>query len=765
MQHWFAHSANKHGERHLLRCHLAAVQRLAGEFAHEATWHEEAQLAGALHDLGKYGELFQQRLAGAVSGIDHWSAGAWIALTQFRAPAAALAIQGHHVGLQVFSKAQLGGLEPSCAKNSHPFGLRVSDPDPSLLFERAEADCVPMHAPAKRLLQQLRGSQPVADMLDVRILFSTLVDADFLDTEAHFNADADGKRYRVRGPQLRAADALRALEEHRAGIQRASDGRADVNRARDELWDACLTAAAEAPGPRTLTAPTGFGKTLAMLGFALAHAERYGLERIVFVIPYLSIIEQTVKILTSIFAAGFGEDYVLEHHSLAGGGAEQARGDAAEKRERRRRLLAENWDAPIVVTTSVQLLESLFSNRPAACRKLHRLRRSVILFDEVQALPTPLAIATLAALSHLAAEHRATPVFATATQPAFTHLDPAVRAYGSPSWTPHEIAKPHLRLFDRRRRCRVRWVAAESTWSWEAVADAMAEHRQALCVVNLKRHAHALVGLLKERGCAGVLHLSTSMCPLHRADALTEMRRRLDPRGPGEPCLLVSTQCIEAGVDVDFPAAFRALAPLDSIVQAAGRCNREGKRPAADVFVFRPADEDARSGYPSRAYQQAAAVTLAMLRESGAAGMDIDDPELLVRYWRRLYSASPPAEAAPELHAAIRALDFPEVARLYRLIDQDTVNVVVPYAEADALFAEIADTLRQDRIDSRTLRRAQRLAVPVHQSAMYEALAPFVTPVDPGERARAGWYVYEFKQHYDAVLGLVPPRGLEVLTP
>ena len=250
---------------------------------------------------------------------------------------------------------------------------------------------------------------------------------------------------------------LSHVERLQAGTQ-ADHRVADV---RTALHEACLDAAELPTGLFTLTAPTGSGKTLAMLAFALAHAKKHGLRRVVVVIPYLSIIEQTAQIYRGIFAPHFGEEYVLEHHSLAGGGAEQNRtdneGNRTEDPERRRRLLAENWDAPLVVTTSVQMLESLFSNRPSACRKLHRLARSVILFDEVQTLLTSLAIPTLAALSHLAQAYGSSVVFSTATQPAFTHLHETVKQHCAGGWQPREIVPEPAKLFTPLRRVEVSW--------------------------------------------------------------------------------------------------------------------------------------------------------------------------------------------------------------------------------------------------------------------------------------------------------------------
>ncbi|HQR53073.1 MAG TPA: CRISPR-associated endonuclease Cas3'', partial [Burkholderiales bacterium] len=565
------------------------MARLAEAFAEGLHWSEEAWLAGLLHDLGKYGDRFQARLRGQDSGLDHWSQGAWLALSEHRSVAAALAIQGHHVGLQRGDVHSLRQLAPQALTQHHPFRLELSDPDLPRLKRRAGADGLAWNTPASTALRVQAGfSEAVAAMLDVRMLFSCLVDADFLDTEAHFEGDGQGKRYRSEGPPLDANAALSALQDFLEQKVRLNS-RADANvlGAREALWCAATDSATREPGLFTLTAPTGSGKTLAMLKFALEHATRYGLRRIVLAVPFLTIIEQTARIYRSVFSE-FPEHFVLEHHSLAGLGREAACGDAEEDRgnssERHRRMLSENWDAPVVLTTNVQLLESLFSNRPAACRKLHNLAGSVILFDEAQSLPQHLAVPTLAALSHLSAGYRATVVFATATQPAFDTLHDAVSTHATTGWRPREAVPHHASLFASLRRVAVRWPAPREKTAWAALADELRSAGQALVVVNLKRHARGLLEMLA--GVEGVFHLSTNLCAEHRRAVLDEVRERLTQ---GKTCRLISTQCVEAGVDVDFPRVFRALAPLESVAQAAGRCNREGRLSGiGEVTVFEP---------------------------------------------------------------------------------------------------------------------------------------------------------------------------------
>ncbi|MCE5212187.1 MAG: CRISPR-associated endonuclease Cas3'', partial [Deltaproteobacteria bacterium] len=316
---YFAHSENKGNKKHLLKDHLTSVRELIFQFSKGLSWAEEANLCGQMHDLGKYADLFQARLLGEVNGLDHWSSGAWLALKN-QAVAAALAIQGHHIGLQKGSRDALRSMDLVKLAQQHPLGLKLSDNDLSQLNDRLSADSLTFSKPDKFVVDPKKGFQnPVAAMLDVRMLFSCLTDADFVDTEAHFESDGFGKKYRPPGPPLKAKDALNILEQYMIGkIRKSSDADNTVLEARNLLWQMCSSAGNSIQGLFTLTAPTGSGKTLAMLKFALEHAERNeNIKRVILAIPFLSIIEQTAAIYRDIFKT-FPDNYILEHHSLAG---------------------------------------------------------------------------------------------------------------------------------------------------------------------------------------------------------------------------------------------------------------------------------------------------------------------------------------------------------------------------------------------------------------------------------------------------------------
>jgi CRISPR-associated endonuclease/helicase Cas3 len=756
---YFAHSANRVGRWHHLLTHLSAVSQLAGKFSSSMNWSNEARLAGLLHDLGKFGDLFQARLRGEESGLDHWSAGAWVALEN-KCAAAALAIQGHHIGLQSLAHADLKRLNPTWLAE-HPQSLRLTAPDTHTLKNRFTNDCLTMpHVEQSMLGSSLDATVPT--MLDVRMLFSTLVDADYLDTEAHFEGDAFGKHYRPSGPGLDAANALKSVLSNIEQTQAKTAASLDVQGVRRELLKACLQSAEHDSGLFTLTAPTGSGKTLAMLAFALAHAAKHGLERVILVIPYLTITEQTARIYRDILAPAFGAEFVLEHHSMAGVGKENFQqdneGEAGQPShaERRRRLLAENWDAPLILTTNVQLLESLFSNRPSACRKIHRLQRAVILFDEAQTLPVQLAVPTLAALSHLAAGYGSSVVFATATQPAFAHLDKAVLETKAPGWQPREIVLDPVALFAPMKRVKFDWGSPDTPITWDDLAGQLTQLPQELCIVNLKRHAKSLWEKLDG---PATLHLSTNLCAAHRQDALTTVRERL---AANEPVRLVATQCVEAGVDLDFPVVMRAWGPLDAIIQAAGRCNREGRRSQlGQLRIFAPDDV----GYPTDSYQQATQIAQMIFRRHGATGMKLDDPAFITAYYRELYDLADTANSkeCKEIMKAIEAGSFPEVATLYRLIKQDAINVLVPYVPQLALFNSLRVQADDTGLTAVWMRAARPLTVSLYRpkdaDPTWDALLP-VPVAGWKQREQNDWFIYAVPEHYHPQLGLVPPGTL-----
>lgn len=766
MTNYYAHSGNDYKKWHLLKEHLASVFRLAGE--HLAGWQgeEEAKLAGLLHDLGKYGDRFQKRLNGVGSGLDHWSQGAYLAIKKGGSIAAALAIQGHHIGLQSLQAEDLKKLNPKSLELNHPQRLTLSESNIELLEARLIEDSLSFTKPQTRLFAGFLGESQarVDNMLDVRRLFSALVDADFIDTEAHFNGNEQGKVPRKQGLKLnenglvkQALEKLKIHVDNKAGQPNLS---AKLNDIRQELLQSCLHQAQQKTGTFTLTAPTGSGKTLSMLTFGLQHALENKLERVIMVVPYLSIIEQTAKVYRDIFV-DFDDDFILEHHSMAGLGAEKAETDAEgdeeqEQQIKRQRLLSENWDAPIIITTSVQFLESLFSNRPSTCRKIHRIANAVILFDEVQTLPTPLAILSLAAVSHIATYWNSSVVFSTATQPAFNHLHKDVIEQCSGGWKPDEIVTDHAVMMDKLRRVSFTWL--DNKLTWQDLADKLKnpEQPQVLCIVNLKRHAHELWQALE--GVKDIFHLSTNLCPLHRQAVLAEVRQRLKD---GLPCRLIATQCIEAGVDVDFPVVYRAFAPLDAIIQAAGRCNREGKLDLGQTFIFTP---DCKGGlYPDGTYQQAANVTGIIKNERGEQ-FDLYNPKVIEQYYRTLYKIAAPGQLAKDLYQAIEELSFPQVAQQFRLIKNDMINIVVPFDEQ--LFKELQTLAEQKGLTAQWIKQARGLSISLYRPKSDDVVWDSLLPVQQFKQGRYSkqedWFMVANKGDYDKTLGYKKPESLSL---
>ncbi|MEJ5298902.1 MAG: CRISPR-associated endonuclease Cas3'' [Armatimonadota bacterium] len=755
-QECLAHSQNPCGHAQPLKDHLEGVADLAAKFAGVFGAGEEARLVAALHDAGKLGEAFQRRLKRQSAAVDHWSPGAWAALQRFRNVAAAVAVQGHHQGLKEISKDALIRLDPTKWEQTHPDGPHLSVSDTMAMLEcLTAAGLLPPSSPPSIYGSSIQ--QTVSAMLDVRMLFSALVDADFLDTERHFKCG----QARPHAPDLQPERALDEVLRHVQQLQSNTNADAAVLSAREELMRACLEAADQAPsaGVFTLTAPTGSGKTLAMLAFALKLAIRTGSRRLIFVLPYLSIIDQTAQVYRRILEPVFGHGYIIEHHSLTGTrAADTQETDSVDEKIRCERLLAENWDAPVIITTSVQFLESLFSNRPGACRKLHRIASSVVLFDEVQTLPVSLTIPSLKALSRLTAGYNTSIVLATATQPAFEALASAVQEDRNCGWQPVEITPSRLDLFNRLRRTTVRWPG-QGAIGWDELAERLKAHPRVLCVVNLKRHACELVCRLREAGAADARHLSTNLCPAHRQKVLGEVQQALE-NGRAE-CRLVSTQCVEAGVDLDFPVVFRAMGPMESIAQAAGRCNRNGLLGDGGIVeVFRPED----NAYPPGGYQQAAAVTETLLNRLGSDGLDLNNPELFRRYFRELYDLSRPESHCPDLQEAIKRQDFETVAREFRLIADDAINVLVPYdlEEFDRLCTEVEKT----GLTATWLRRARPHSVSIFRPRPRDPILRYLKPVPVVKGGDSSeWFIYLEPDHYDREtdLGLVVPAESQVL--
>lgn len=653
------------GRAHLLIEHLQAVATLAEGFADCFAAGRCAYLAGLWHDFGKYGPEFQNRIRTAngftahIEGEsgggerDHSTAGAVHAREKLGGVGLliAFAIAGHHAGLP-----NDGDLKQRLQQKRSLYELSLKHG----ATEVAEAEKPVWNG------RKLNGDEGRRYLeLWTRLLFSALCDADFLDTEAFF----DARKNALRASSLSLEELERKLTAHME--QKESGVRAsgsEVNRVRAEVRAACLASASQPPGVFSLTVPTGGGKTLAGLSFALRHARLHGRRRIIVAIPYTSIIEQTAQV----YRDALGDEAVLEHHSALDPG----------RTTPRNRVASENWDAPLVVTTTVQLLESLLANRPGACRKLHNLVGSVIILDEAQTLPPGQLAPILDVLRELVCSFGISLVFSTATQPAFQRdsLPQSGGPLGFERIT--EIVPSSVRAFARLQRVRTRWPESLTPpASYESLADELAREQDVLAIVHRRADAQMLCLLLDQRlGDESTLHLSALMCPVHRSRLLAQIKAQ---KAAGRPVRLVATQLVEAGVDLDFPVVYRALGGLDSLAQAAGRCNREGRLAGLGELRVFVAPTAPPKGVPQAAF----AVTREFLQ--GSALPDLDAPETFSRYFKRLYSDRPLDEKSIQLARAEHR--FCDTAEKFKLVEDDwSAPLIVSYDErAASLLSEI----------------------------------------------------------------------------
>ena len=690
----YAHSRQNRpcSEWQTLDAHSKAVAKLSEAFAvhlRSAVW---GRAVGLLHDVGKARLPFQEMLKGlrTKDGItNHARYGAKLAFDAGSMPLA-FVVAGHHAGLPDLDALQslVRDTEVLSSPVKHIFPSETSLP-----FTIAGED----------------------DFLKleffVRLLFSCLVDADRLD--AAFWERMGERTTELSVPKVPLGPSLllsRLLAERE--IQRRKHPVGVLTDVRNYIFDACIVAGEQPQGFFSLTVPTGGGKTLSGMAFALAHAKAHKLRRVIVVIPYLSIIEQNAaeyrRVLDPMIR-GKRSGIVLECHSAA-------KPDIINSNENLLplELVSENWDAPIIVTTSVQFLESLFAASPSRARKLHNIADSVVIFDEVQTLPTHLLTPILSVFRELATRYGVSFVFSSATQPAFRKSHSLPEGFDPDEL--HEII-PDLTAVYRTLR-RVDYVFESDSVTWDELAGKLGEEKQCLCIVNLTRHAYKLWKCLKAITSPEEIpiHLSSAMCPAHRLAVIRHIRRLLHT---GKPCRVISTQLVEAGVDVDFPVVWRAMGPLDSIVQAAGRCNREGAPIRGRVHVFTPTENRIPCGIYHTATDQAAN-TLAMLRsgngEDGVGEVLANDPCLFSDYFTALYQLAETDGAG--IQQCRRDLCFRSVAEKARVIENDGRGIVIPIGRGKHVVnavrtREVAPG--EQRFTRQDFRALQRYMVNIHE--------------------------------------------------
>jgi len=628
--------------------HSKNTAKIAGEYAAKFNAEEFGYVCGILHDIGKYSQDFQDKLKGKIIRVDHSTAGAKEVCNLYGEKLGrilAYCIAGHHGGLLNYGTAASteGTMYARLHKNIEDFSIYKNE----------------LNSIINRVLPKI-PIRPVDQYCGfsfsffIRMVFSCLVDADFLDTESYMSG--------VVKPRGGNASIFSLNSKFANFLSRQKFPQSKINIMRREILESCLNMASKEAGLFTLTVPTGGGKTYSSLAFALNHAKINGLERIIYVIPYTSIIEQNAKI----FKDAVGYENVLEHHSNFQ--FEDKDSEYLQTLNEKLKLASENWDIPIIVTTNVQFFESLFSNRSSKCRKIHNMAKSIIIFDEVQMLPVQYLRPCLLAVSELISNYGSTAVFCTATQPSINKLLPS-------SIQPMEMMNNPRQLYNEFKKVE---IIKKGEMSDEDIVGELNVLEQVLCIVNTRKHAREIFNKLEGKG--NIFHLSSLMCPLHRQKTLRKIRERLMSK---ESCKVISTQLIEAGVDIDFPVVYRSMSGIDSIVQSAGRCNREGRLKKGNVFVFEPLSEFAKiSGYLKRT---AAVANMVFRKYTDPISLDAID-----YYFKILYDIE--GEESLDKEKIIECFeenykqlefDFQTAAEKFKLIKENTYSIIMPYVADD----------------------------------------------------------------------------------
>jgi len=651
MRDYFAHSKNDYEEKHPLAEHLSETARMAESFVCREEYRPLFRLAGLLHDLGKYQLAFQDYLenGGRRGSVPHAKWGAGYA-RKLKINDASIAIDGHHKGLpdrvvwlndtnEIFHDD-----EPNFDEVKDAFLQDVGIDKSSLEAQQLKFD-----------------SDGFRRELFIRYLFSALTDSDWLSTEEHFDAEKSA----LRSTRTLPIDfMLGKLEEEFA----AKSKNGEINELRNKVRVEAVDKASFPIGCYSLALPTGMGKTLTSLAWALNHAkaEANQLKRIIIVLPYISIIDQTSRELKRIF----GEEWILEHHSSFNetNNSNTDRNEDYSTEQKRKQLACENWDFPVIVTTTVQFFESLFSNKPSKCRKIHNIAESVVIFDEVQTIPKEVILPTLGMLNDVQAIMRTSFLFCTATQPAYERRP----GFGGITAITPLIEAPGI-LYDKTKRVTYHLLDELVPVSFARLRDAVIDHKEAALVIfNTKKDALEFFGIMKSDDTWDAqYHLSTAMCPDHRKATIQQIR---DDLAAKKKILVVSTQLIEAGVDFDFPLVFRALAPLEAIIQSAGRCNREGLLnqygKLGNVYLFLL--EDAH--YPNKTYQACAGYAAELLQS------DIDQlysHNVFEKYYASVFSLYIDQAKQQAINEARKAFNFETVNDCYRYLDDHSEGLFI----------------------------------------------------------------------------------------
>ncbi len=754
---------------HQLKDHLGKVAKLAEKFADKFQAGELGRYAGLWHDLGKYNPDFQNYLddchlaslnnqAPPHRKIPHAIHGAILAAEL--CPDVAPLIYGHHRGLPDYSTFESQLNNPKAEKL---LALIKSSAKSEGIEIAPDLDC-------DELLSHLPTNNLYAREVFDRLLFSCLIDADRLDTEKFSNSEA----FKLRADRKPTIEQLwEVFDRQQQKLvakkqQKLTAKNKIVFDIRQEVYQYCLnTALLSKPGIFRLTVPTGGGKTLSSLAFGLQNILANPIEnldrRIIMAVPYTSIIEQTVKVYRKVFAE-LGQIAVLEHHSAIQHDS-QSRDESSEAEEgaidfqRQARLATQNWDAPLIVTTTVQLFESLFSNRTSKCRKLHNIIGSVIILDEVQTLPIALREPICSMLGELVERYQVSVVLCTATQPVLEGQNGYFQGFKPDSIVDIIPVAKSLEHFDRLKRVEydLSAIKTNTKWSWQELIDRLNTHSSALVVLNTRKDALKVIDtldclsseifeqtIIEEKVKAAlkdsrILHLSTLLCGAHRQLVLEEVRSRLDPKN-NQDCILVSTQVVEAGVDLDFATVYRVLGPLDRIVQAAGRCNREGNMDKlGQVFVF----ELEEGNMPPKGSEYAKATGKAQQFLQQAQSEDLHQPQIFTSYGNTLYQLE--SADKHQIQDDRENCLFETVASKFKLIDDDTYPVVVCFNDQ---VEKLINQIKRRGLFTSDYRELQPYTISIRQ---FEFRKHHKTSI---EQPIAGVEFYIWTGSYDPIKGL-----------
>jgi CRISPR-associated endonuclease/helicase Cas3 len=707
--------------------HLLETAKLSDSFANKFGFSDWGYIAGVLHDIGKYSEDFQKKMKQILESgdskirVDHSTYGAQKCISLYPKIGKILSycIAGHHAGLPDGS-----GSETSLEKRLKKQIPEISDV-PDEIFASKNIDATMLKKWFEDDAKKNSDRYAFGISFFIRMMYSCLVDADYLNTESFMAPDRFEKRKAYPGMQ----ELLEKFEESLKSFREKKKGqKLPIYDIRDRILNECIIASDSDPGLFSLTVPTGGGKTLSSMAFALNHAVKHDLERIIYVIPYTSIIEQNA----AVFREFLGDDTVIEHHS------NYLQKEDVNEDDDPNLLAAENWDAPIIVTTNVQFFESLFADRASRARKLHNIAKSVIILDEAQMIPADFLVPCIEVLRELTRHYNTTAVLCTATQPA---LDARESFPGLENI--REIISNPGELSESLRRVREEFIGECDI---PELAGKLCSERQVLCIVNSRREARELYQALcdKNDDTKGNYHLSALMCPEHRSRVLDEIRSTL---AKNEECRVVSTQLVEAGVDLDFPVVYRSLAGIDSIAQAAGRCNRERKQEFGRVFVFKPS-----AGIPAIAdFRPRAEEAESIFRRSPSDFLSLDAVRSFFEayFWRKGEKLDK-HEIMRDLMQGRKDFNFPfrSLARKFKIIADVQTPVIVPY---DSKAIDLIGELR-NYLSTKVLRRLHRYTVQVPDKIIREMSESGFLELLHGEI----WAVHESckSQIYSEVLGL-----------